>query len=237
MLVHTLLWTAIGIGSVFVNPTGRLYMWLARVGWARQLLALGGVRLKVKGISNIDLKQPYVICANHQSLLDIPVLFESLPIPCRFLAKKSLFYIPIFGWSLFLAQFVPVERGKGKRSGKSIEKAARHVRKGPSLVVFPEGTRSHDGKIHKFKTGAFWMAISSGVPILPVSIRGTFECASRHALTVQPHAVEVVFGAPIYTRDMKREDRKKLMGATQEVVLKMFESGEPQCVDPEKEGN
>ena len=221
MIVHTLLWTAIGIVVMVINPTGQLYMWLARVGWARQMMWLGGMPLTVKGLHNITPKQSYIVCANHQSLLDIPTLFAGLPIPIRFVAKKSLFYLPIFGWSMWLAGFVPITRGAGKKARDSLRRAVQRVRHGRSVILFPEGTRSRDGRIQSFKSGAFIMAIEAGLPILPVVIKGTFEAGPRQAIRVDPHPIELVIGEPILTTGLNPKERYELRERTRDVMLKM----------------
>lgn len=224
MIVHTLVWTAIGIVAMVINPTGQLYMWLARVGWARQVMALGGMPLTVKGMENIEPKQSYIICANHTSLLDIPSLFAGLPIPIRFVAKKSLFYIPIFGWSMWLAGFVPITRGAGKKARDSLRQAVKRVKNGRSVILFPEGTRSPDGQIHAFKSGAFIMAIESGLPILPVVIRGTHRAGPKQAIRVYPHPVELIIGPPISSAGLNPKERYELREQTRNTMLEMFES-------------
>jgi 1-acyl-sn-glycerol-3-phosphate acyltransferase len=227
MLLHTMLWTIIGVTVMILDPTAHLYMYLARVGWAPQVLWLGGVELTVKGLENLERDRPHILVANHASQLDIPLLFAALPIPIRFLAKRSLFYIPIFGWSLALARFVPVDRGSSRKARRSIDRAARRVRRGRSLVIFPEGTRSADGAIKKFKSGAFVMGVKSGVPILPLAIRGSFEVVPKSTLAVTPGPIELVIGEPIPTDGLAMEDKEPLRKRTEAVVRQMFETGEP----------
>jgi 1-acyl-sn-glycerol-3-phosphate acyltransferase len=222
MLFVTLMWTAIGIVIMIINPTGRLYLWLAHLTWSRQLLWLGGLPLTVRGLEHIDTKQSYVVCVNHQSLLDIPVLFAALPIPIRFLAKKSLFYIPIFGWSMWAAGFIPVDRNGGKKARDSLKHAALKIRNGRSVTVFPEGTRSLDGKIHEFKAGAFILAIESGSPVLPVVIKGTYESAPKNVIRVTPHPIEVIVGAPILTQGVDIKDRHVLQASIRNTMIQMM---------------
>jgi 1-acyl-sn-glycerol-3-phosphate acyltransferase len=221
MIIHTLVWTAIGIVVMVINPTGQLYMWLARVGWAKQVMLLGGMPLSVKGLHNITPKQSYIICANHQSLLDIPTLFAGLPIPIRFVAKKSLFYLPIFGWSMWLAGFVPITRGAGKKARDSLRRAVQRVKHGRSVILFPEGTRSPDGQIKSFKSGAFIMAIEAGLPVLPVIIKGTYEAGPRQAIRVYPHPVELIIGEPISTSGLNPKERYELRERTREKMLEI----------------
>ncbi len=221
LILHTLLWTAIGIVVMVINPTGQLYMWLARVGWARQAMKIGGMPLTVKGTHNITPGQSYIVCANHQSLLDIPTLFAGLPIPIRFVAKKSLFYLPIFGWSMWLAGFVPITRGAGKKARDSLRRAVKRVKRGRSVLLFPEGTRSADGELKGFKSGAFIMAIEAGLPILPVVIRGTYEAGPRQAIRVYPHPVELIIGPPISTEGLNPKERYELREKTRRQMLEM----------------
>jgi 1-acyl-sn-glycerol-3-phosphate acyltransferase len=214
-----------GFVSILLSPTGRLYMLIARYGWSRNVMKISGIDLGVKGIENINPDKTYVICANHQSQVDIPVLFAALPMPIRFLAKRSLFYIPLFGWSLYLAGFVPIDRGSSSRARKSLRRGAQRIKTGPCLMVFPEGTRSPDGKIHDFMSGAFTLAIKSGVPILPVAIRGSYEIVPKSTLNVQPGPVELVIGSPFSTDGMTMKDNSSLRIRTQEAVTQMFETG------------
>ena len=113
------------------------------------------------------------------------------------------------------------------KSRRSIERAAERIRKGPSLVVFPEGTRTPDGAVHKFKSGAFIIAIRSGVPILPVAIRGTFDVVPKSRLAVHPGPVELVFGAPIPTAGLAMADKERLRKQAQAAVERMHETGAP----------
>jgi 1-acyl-sn-glycerol-3-phosphate acyltransferase len=221
LLFHALVWTAAGILFMILNPTGRLYLWLAHHIWSKQALWLAGAPLTVKGLENIDPNKSYVVCVNHQSLLDIPVLYRALPIPIRFLAKKSLFYIPVFGWSLYIAGFIPVDRTVGRKAREALKVAAKRIKQGRSVTVFPEGTRSPDGDIHSFKPGAFIMAIESKCPILPVVINGTFELGPKSAIVVLPHPIEVVVGEPISTEGLTTNDRAALSARTRAAMLDM----------------
>jgi len=227
MLSWTLVWTIIGILTVVLDPTGRLYMYLARVGWARQVLWLGGVKTSVRAARGFSRADTYVVASNHASQIDIPVLFAGLGMPIRFLAKRSLFYIPLFGWSLWLARFVPVDRGHKRKARRSIDRAAARIRKGPSLVVFPEGTRSPDGLVRPFKSGAFVLAVKSEAPILPVALRGTFEVVPKTRMAVRPGPVELIIGTPIPTAGVPLEEKDALRRRVHEAVTRMHETGQP----------
>jgi 1-acyl-sn-glycerol-3-phosphate acyltransferase len=230
LVLWTIGWAVIGLTAAIIDPTKRLYLWLAQRHWATQILWLAGVGLSVRGAENADWKRPYVIVANHQSQLDIPVLMAGLPGPIRFLAKRSLFFIPLFGWSMWLAGFIPVDRGRSRRARASVRRAAERIRRGPSLVVFPEGTRSPTGEVQRFKSGAFVLAIRSGVPILPLAVRGTFEVVPRHRLSVEPGPVELIVGRPIETAGKSMADKEDLRRAAREAVIEMHRTGEPSAL-------
>ncbi len=227
LIFWTIVWASIGIVTMIVDFSGRLFMFLASKGWAAQILWLAGAKVEVIGGEGIDWKKSYVIASNHQSQLDIPILFNKLPTLIRFLSKRSLFYIPIFGWAMWIARFVPVDRGSVRKARASIDAAARKIRKGPSLVVFPEGTRSPDGEIKKFKSGAFVMAIKAGVLVLPVAVRGTFQLVPKNTLKVTPGKAQLIIGTPVSCEGKSIKDKENLRMEVQRIVEKMFETGKP----------
>ena len=227
MFFWTILWSVVGIAAMVVDPRGRFFSYLARRHWAKQLLWLGGVKATIRGAEHVDWSKPYVICVNHNSQIDIPVLFAYLPTAIRFLAKRILFYIPIFGWMLGIARFIPIDRGNKTRAKRSVEKAAQRIRSGPSLLVFPEGTRSPDGRVHPFKSGAFIMAIKANVPVLPIALRGTYQIVPKHHLVTVPGPVELVIGHPIETSHLSFEDKEILKKQTHAQVVEMYGTGIP----------
>jgi 1-acyl-sn-glycerol-3-phosphate acyltransferase len=229
MLLWTIVWTVIGAAMLVVDVTGHLFMYFARVGWAPQVLGLGGVRVERRFADGIDWTRSYVVVANHQSQVDIPLLFAELPMPIRFLAKRSLFFIPVFGWSMWGARFIPVDRSSSRKSRRSIDKAAQKIRKGPSLVVFPEGTRTYDGELQPFKSGAFVIAVKAGVPVLPVAICGSFGVLPRHTLSVKPSSVRLVVGSPIPTGGGGGAgDKDAIKRLARERIAEMLRTGTPE---------
>jgi 1-acyl-sn-glycerol-3-phosphate acyltransferase len=227
MYAWTLPWAIFGIIAMIMDPTGRLYSTIARKGWARQLLWLAGTQVSVKGGDAVDWNKTYVICANHQSQIDIPLLFAQLPTGIRFMTKRGLFWVPIFGWMLAIARYIPVDRGNKEKAHRSVMRGAKRVKKGPSLLVFPEGTRAPDGEIHPFKSGAFVMAIQAAVPILPLAIRGSYAIVPKGRLDVRPGSVEVIIGNPIPTEGLTTKDKFALRQQAQDAVVDMHRTGEP----------
>lgn len=141
--------------------------------WSKSIVWAAGAKIELHGLDKIDFSKSYVFAGNHQSHIDVVVVFSILPLTVRYIAKKELFKIPLFGWAMSAAGTIKVDRSNKEKAIRSIEKAGETIKKGVSVILFPEGTRSPDGKIHAFKKGAFVLASKSGVPVVPISISGT----------------------------------------------------------------
>src|SRR5262245_22381534 len=161
------------------------------------ILWTAGVRLIVHGVDNLRSVGSYVLCANHQSHMDIPVLLTALPFPFRFAAKRELFRIPFLGWHLTRSGHIPIDRENPRAAIKSMREAAEKIRQGAALVIFPEGGTSVDGEIHSFKGGGFMLAARMAAPVVPVAIRGTRRILSPKSYHLRGGVVEVSIGAPI----------------------------------------
>ena len=189
---------AIGLREPLV-ALGRWAMALSRV--------VLGIRIEIEGREHIPRGQPAVFMANHLSFLDGPMLFLILPQPVRVILKKSIFRIPVVGFGMRFVGFVPVDR-KGKEGGKkSILKAARMMtQRGYSFFIFPEGTRSRDGRLQAFRRGGFFLALEAQAPIVPVVIRGTFEIMPKGRFFVRRGTVRVTFLQPVPTAELGLKD-------------------------------
>ena len=210
--IYTVVLGTIGMVLCLLVPGGYALTPVARL-WSRLVLLTCGVRWCAVYDPAIDPARPCVYVANHQSLLDIPALALAMPVDFRVVAKRELLWIPIFGWALWLAGFVFIDRGDRERAIRSLERAARRVRRGTSIVVFAEGTRSPDGRLQPFKKGGFVMALQAGVPIVPVSIRGGHQVLPKGSLLPRRGTIEVAFGAPVDTSDYTFETRDALIEA------------------------
>ncbi|MFQ5350760.1 MAG: lysophospholipid acyltransferase family protein, partial [Thermoanaerobaculia bacterium] len=174
LIVGTLFFAALAVLFGWLPPRGRWVYLMAR-GWSRGLLWAGGVRLETRFAAPLPTDRTYVFMANHQSLYDIPALIAGLPGQTRFLAKRGLFQIPFFGWAIKMGGFISIDRGDRSRAGEAFADATRELQAGSSAMVFPEGTRSSDGKLLPFLRGGFLLALKSGLPIVPVGIHGSRE--------------------------------------------------------------
>lgn len=171
-----------------------------------------GIRLDVSGLERINKKTSYVFMCNHLSAIDGPLLYVLIPQSIRVILKKEAFRIPVIGLAMRLVGFIPVDR-KGLRGGKkSIERAARTIKeKGYSFLIFPEGTRSRDGKLQLFKRGGFFLALNSQVPVAPVSIQGTFEIMPKKSFFIKKGNVRVAFHPVVPVQEYNRDTLPRLM--------------------------
>jgi len=202
------------LDSTGVKPTR-----LARV-WAKCLLAACGVRVHVEGLENIDPNGSYVFVANHASYMDTPVVLGNIPMQFRFLAKRGLFKIPLLGHHLKQAGHIPVPREDPRASIKTLQLAAETIqRKQISLLIFPEGGRSHDGVLRPFKEGGTYIAIKAGVPLVPVVLIGTREVLAFGAGVVLSGEVTIRVLPPIDTTGLSLKDRAVVTGRIRELIL------------------
>ena len=171
-----------------------------------------GLKVEVEGLENVDPDQTYVFMANHVSFLDGPLLFYVIPQRVRVILKKGIFRIPVVGQAMRFIGFVPVDK-KSMSSGKrSIDEAVQAMKeKGYSFLIFPEGTRSNDGTLHQFKRGGFFLAIAAQVPIIPITIKGTFELMPRGRIFARRGKIKVIFHPPVETAGRTQADIPALM--------------------------
>jgi 1-acyl-sn-glycerol-3-phosphate acyltransferase len=171
--------------------------------WSRWILRTTGVRVQVSGLEWLDASRSYVLASNHQSIYDIPILFATLPLQLRIVAKESLGRIPFLGWHLRRTGHLLVDR---RNPGADIvAKMKRLVGEQHSLIVFPEGTRSVDGQVARFKKGSFLVAIDAGLPVVPVSLSGSRQVMRKGQLTVRPAEIRMTVHEPLPTAGLGRE--------------------------------
>jgi 1-acyl-sn-glycerol-3-phosphate acyltransferase len=187
----------VSLPVMVVTGSGDLPVWFARRAWSRLGLWLAGARVEVVRPVPALPSGPVVFASNHESVLDIWVLFATLPRGFRFIAKQELFRLPIFGWYLALGGHIPVDRSNRAKSLESLRRAGAAVRGGTSLVVFPEGTRSRDGRVHPFKKGPFAVAKEAGVPVIPIAISGSGAVTPSKVIAVHPGTIRVAAGDPV----------------------------------------
>jgi 1-acyl-sn-glycerol-3-phosphate acyltransferase len=186
----------VSLPVMLVTGSGDLPIWFARFAWSRSSLALAGVRIAVEPLPSLP-GGPVIFASNHESALDIWVLLARLPRSVRFVAKAELFDIPVFGAYMRLGGHVAVDRRNHARAVDSLRRAAEVVRGGTSLIVFPEGTRSRDGRVHAFKKGPFVLAKEAGVPVVPVAVSGAGRVTPKNVVAIFPGVIRLAVGEPV----------------------------------------
>jgi 1-acyl-sn-glycerol-3-phosphate acyltransferase len=179
--------------------------------WAREILWAAGVEVRTRGTEHVPASQPVVYVGNHQSFFDIIALMATVPGTMRFVAKKELAKIPVFGRAIVAAGHIMIDRQNLTRAFDAYEAAAVAVREGMSAVVFAEGTRSRTGELIPFKKGPFVFAIASRVPVVPLYCAGTFTILPKGSMVIRPRAVTLLFGEPIPTEGLDYDDREALL--------------------------
>jgi len=213
--LYTIVLGTISVLSTIVDPSGNFGHGCARA-WSRLILWTTGVKVRIEGLERLDASRSYVFAANHQSIYDIPIIFTALPLQLRIVAKESLGRIPFLGWHLQRTGHLLVDR---KNPGAGIlKRMASLVAAARSVIVFPEGTRSVDGSVGRFKGGIFLLAIDSTLPVLPVSIARSRFVMPKGQLMVKPEEVSVTIHPPVATTGITREQARGFAEQVRDVV-------------------
>ncbi len=223
MSVRTLWYYVVLVATTIVHATGAVVAGLFRVrhrsggvydwastDWSRDILRAGGTPVIAEGLENIPRDRPVMYASNHSSMFDIWALFATLPGSVRFVAKRELFRIPLLGRAMLAVGHVPIDRAARKKAFEAYDEAARKIRSGTSVLVFPEGTRSRTGELLPFKNAPFGLAIAAQVPVLPIYVHHTFEILPKGAWRLRPRPIRLLVAPPISTTGLRSEDRERL---------------------------
>jgi len=203
-------------------------------GWAQNILWASKVRVELEGVENLLTDEPQIVVSNHQSWFDVFALAAHLPVRYRFVAKKELGEIPIFGKAWKSCGHVSVDRGNREAAIASLDQAWREIHEEKlTMVLFPEGTRSPDGRLKGFKKGAFVMAVQGQVPLVPVAVVGSREVMPKGRVKVRSGTITLRIGAPIPTKGSTIQDRNRLLQASWDAIAALkggedFPGGDPE---------
>ncbi|MBI4885516.1 MAG: 1-acyl-sn-glycerol-3-phosphate acyltransferase [Acidobacteria bacterium] len=215
--VFTVVLGTLSIGSSLFERRGYFAHWCART-WSRLILRTTGVTVEVRGLDRLVPGRTYVFVANHQSIYDIPILFWSIPYQLRIMAKESLGRFPFLGWHLRRTGHMLVDRARPNRTG-IFSWASALTSRGLSLIVFPEGTRSGDGRVARFKGGGFLLALEAGLPVVPLSVVGSRHVMLKGRLATYPGHVRLVVHDPIETAGLGGRAAKAFAERVRETIV------------------
>jgi 1-acyl-sn-glycerol-3-phosphate acyltransferase len=221
LLALVYLLVTVPVAALIVFPwtfiTGKInFLYRVGMGLAYSAARLAGARVKLVGLDKIDLSGTYIFMSNHVSNLDPPILCPLIPRRTSILAKKEIWRIPILGKALDLAEIVPVERENRDAAIQSIRRASEVMQHHINMTLFPEGTRSRDGRLLPFKKGPFHLAAETGFPIVPITILGTYEMMPKGNVIVRPGTATLVFHPPVDPKQYS--SREELMQAVHDVI-------------------
>jgi len=210
------------IFSLFSNAENNIHK-IANL-WAKILLLICNTKVEIIGKENILRGKPQIFMANHQSDFDILIVLAHIPGQFRWLVKKELFHIPVFGAAMKSAGYIEIDRNNKERAIRSLDQAALRIREGKSIMAFPEGTRSRFGEIKPFKQGTFYLAIKSGVPIVPISIIGSGDIMPKRSLKIKSGKIKLVIDKPIDMKNITLEKRQELITIVRDTIIKNYDS-------------
>lgn len=208
------------------NPTARNFKRNARL-WGGGILALSGIRTRVADRAALDRTQPYVFVANHQNLLDILALSAALPYPFGFLAKSELARVPFLGFAIRNSASVFIDKSDPRKALVSLKAAGERIRKGMSVLVFVEGTRSYSPELQPLKKGAFAVAVEAGVPMVPVTVVDAYRLMNEKKRLVRPGTINIVVGEPIDIEGSTRRDIPALIDVVRDRLSSNLETPDP----------
>jgi 1-acyl-sn-glycerol-3-phosphate acyltransferase len=238
ILASSWFWFELFFISALLFPTG-MVIWLATVLFDRRLFLLNRFsciwstvvfflnplwKVTISGKEKIDKGMAYVIVSNHQSGVDILVLFK-LMIHFKWVAKRSLYWFPFIGWNMAMNRYIALKRGRKSSINKMVEQCKRALQDGNSIMIFPEGTRSRDGSVQPFKTGAFRIALETKVPILPIALCGTSRAIKKGGLMIhRSYDMKVEILDPVAYGSFAEQDQKKVAASVQQIISERVSS-------------
>ena len=218
--VHTIVMSIYGIIlSFFDKGGGRLVHFYCASPWSKAILWICGVKVRINGLENVKKGIPSIYMVNHQSIFDIFTLLACLPVDFKFVLKQELMKLPFFGPAMKRAGYISIDRENPRKAVKSMNEAAERIRNGASVLIFPEGTRSKDGRLQSFKPGGFHVALKSGSDIVPVAIIDSHLIVPKGSLRIKKGTIIMNIGKSIPTRDFTRKEMNQLMDRVRDALL------------------
>jgi len=220
--IHTIVMSLYGLLISIFDKSGRLVHVHCAVPWARAILYVCGVKVKIGGLDNIQGGTPNIYMVNHQSMFDIFTLLSCLPDNFKFVLKQELMKLPFLGMAMKRAGYISIDRENPRKAIKSMNEAAEKIKKGASVLIFPEGTRSQDGRLQSFRPGGFHLALKAGSDIVPVAIMDSHRIVPKGSLRIKKGTISMHIGPPIPTHQYSRKDMNLLMNRVRDALIKQM---------------
>jgi 1-acyl-sn-glycerol-3-phosphate acyltransferase len=233
--LSTAFWGTVSVLGSLVSGSGRLQHYCMR-RWSKDNLWLSRAKVEIEGLENVDLAHSQIFVANHSGLHDILSLAAYLPIQFRWIAKKSLFNVPFMGWHMRRSGYIPIDRENPREAAKTIMEAAGTIAGGVNAIAFPEGTRSRTGHMAGFHGGAFALALRAGVPLVPITLDGSYRVIVPKTLRVNPGTIiRIKIGCPIDLSSYQKTDKRKLMEDVFQVMNRDLAELQGRCLPDEEQ--
>lgn len=227
----TLLFSVLTLIDILLVRRSELKVQIFPRSWGKFFCWLANVKIRIEGSENLDPEQTYIFVGNHVSQFDIFSFQGYFPHDFRWIAKKELFRFPFFGRAMLRSGIIPIDRSHGREALKSLNRAAEQIAKGTSVLIFPEGTRSEDGRLKPFKTGAVMLAIKAGVPVVPIGFNGTYSILPKGRFLADCGEITIRIGSPIPTENYKPADKQKLADHLHDKVALLLNAEHHEIVD------
>jgi 1-acyl-sn-glycerol-3-phosphate acyltransferase len=223
--IYSIFFCLLAILLSFFDKSGRLIRYYVHIPWSRTILRVCGIKVRTKGQENIRDNVPSVFMCNHQSYFDIFALLAYLPADFKFILKQELMKIPFLGLALKRAGHIAIPRDNPRKAIRSMNEVSEKIKSGTSVLIFPEGTRSVDGRLQTLKKGGFHMAIKSGCDIVPVAISNSYRIVTKGSLKINKGSFDIHFGEPISIKGYERKHMPDLMERVRGAILSQMEAG------------
>jgi len=221
--ILTIIFSGLYLLTIPFDKKNRTFSFFA-YHWSSTVLKVAGIKVKVIGTEKLDLSKPCVYVSNHASMFDITAVVVGVNRYVRFLVKKEIARVPIFGWATARAHII-IDRENGRDAVKSLERAARRISLGESAILFAEGHRTRDGNLQPFKRGAFVLAIAAGVPVVPLTILGSFSIMKKGSIGLRKGQITIIVDEPIdVTKYRDKSGSIALMNKVHEIIEKNYDS-------------
>lgn len=227
IVVQTIIWSTISILLVLVDSSGRMTHRYGARPWARIVLWASRVSVELKGGENLNSERqgPLVLVCNHQSLYDILALLAAVPLDFKFVVKKELSKVPLWGYAMKKAGYIFVDRGESGKAGAMFREAVAKIKSGSAVLFFAEGTRSADGRLGQFKRGAFVLASLARADVAPLAIEGASAVVAKNSLVIRPGHITVTV-LPLVSDEATKKNSRKLMAEVHRVMSDALEHGQ-----------